>query len=233
MIQLHSFGTNFGVMDPSPFVVKVDLFLRVAKLPYEVITGSVDSLKISPKNKLPFIEDKGVQVGDSTFILDYLTKTYQIEIDNFLTKEQQANAHLMGKSLDESLYWCLVYSRWLKEDTWPLLREAFFGNMPALLKLFVPNVIRKSVKKNLYGQGLGRHSESEIQAIAKQSFLSLSVLLGEKIYFFGEQISSFDVTVYAHLSEFITVDFSNEFNELARSYPNLIEFCRRIEKQYY
>ena len=160
-------------------------------------------------------------------------KTYQIEIDNFLTKEQQANAHLMGKSLDESLYWCLVYSRWLKEDTWPLLREAFFGNMPALLKLFVPNVIRKSVKKNLYGQGLGRHSESEIQAIAKQIFLSLSVLLGEKSYFFGEQISSFDVTVYAHLSEFITVDFSNEFNELARSYPNLIEFCRRIEKQYY
>ena len=128
MIKLHSFGANFGVIDPSPFVVKVDLFLRIVKLPYEVIHGSVNSLKISPKKKLPFIEDKGLKVGDSTFILDYLTKTYQLEIDSFLTKEQHANAYLMGKSLDEYLYWCLVYSRWLKEDTWPLLKKAFFGN---------------------------------------------------------------------------------------------------------
>lgn len=33
MIKLHSFGANFGVVDPSPFVVKVDLFLRVTNLP--------------------------------------------------------------------------------------------------------------------------------------------------------------------------------------------------------
>ena len=26
MISLYSFGSNFGVMDPSPFVVKVDVF---------------------------------------------------------------------------------------------------------------------------------------------------------------------------------------------------------------
>lgn len=111
-------------------------------------------MKISPKKKLPFIEDKGLKIGDSTFILDYLTKTYQIDIDGFLTKEQRATAHLISKSLDENLYWCLVYSRWLKDDTWPLLNDAFFGKIPALLKLFVPNIIRKSVKKNLYGQDI-------------------------------------------------------------------------------
>lgn len=233
MIKLHSFGENFSVIDPSPFVVKVDLFLRVTKLPYEVIPGSVDSLKISPKNKLPFIEDKGLKIADSTSILDYLTKTYQLEVDGFLTKEQQASAHLMAKSLDENLYWCLVYSRWIKEDTWPLLKEAFFGKLPALLKLFVPNMIRKSVKKNLYGQGTARHTDEEILTIANETFSALATLLSDKEYFFGEQISTFDIIAYAHISEFISVDFNNKFNELARNFDNLVSFCQRIEQQYY
>jgi hypothetical protein len=45
VIKLHS----FGVIDPSLFVVKVDLFLDVANLPYEIMLGLVDSLKILPK----------------------------------------------------------------------------------------------------------------------------------------------------------------------------------------
>ena len=232
MIKLHSFGANFGVVDPSPFVVKVDLFLRVAKLPYELVPGAVDSLKNSPKNKLPFIEDNSIKIGDSAFILDYLTKTYHVEIDGFLSKEQQASAYLISKSLDENLYWCLVYSRWIKDDTWPLLKDAFFGDMPALLKLFVPKMIRKSVHKNLYGQGITRHNDEEILAIANDSFSALSTLLGYKTYFFGEQISHLDISAYAHLCEFISVNFTNELNELARSYGNLVSFCQRIEKTY-
>lgn len=233
MIKLHSFGANLGVIDPSPFVVKVDLFLRVAKLPYEIVPGAASSLKLSPKNKLPFIEDKHLKIADSAFILDYLTQTYHVDIDNFLSKEQQASAYLISKSLDENLYWCLVYSRWVKEDTWPLLKEAFFGKLPFLLKLFIPNILRKSVHKNLYGQGISRHNNDEILAIANESFAALSTLLDDQHYFFGETISRLDISVYAHLCEFISVDFTNDLNELARSYDNLVKFCQRIEKIYF
>jgi len=236
MIKLFGFGPCFGVMDASPFVVKVDAFLRMASLPYENIAG-FNNIKKSPKGKLPFIVDErgdeNVVVPDSEEIIEHLTKVYNVELDNFLTDEQKATAHLVTKSLDENLYWCLVYSRWMLDDTWPIISDTFFGQLPFPVKLIVPKLVRKSVKKNLHGQGTGRHSKDEILAISKKSFDALSSMLGDKPYFFGEQVSSFDAVVYSHICEFISVDFYNEFNSLARKYENLVKFCERIATKYY
>ena len=232
MIKLYGFGKSFDVVDASPFVVKVNLFLRMAKLPF-TCESDFNHIKKSPKHKLPYIEDKGLKIGDSAFILKYLTKSYDISIDDFLTNEQQAQAYLFTKSLDESLYWCLVYSRWMKDDTWPIISNEFFGQMPIPLKWFLPNVIRKDVKKTLHRQGFGRHSEAELLTIAGEHFSALSTLLADNSYMFGDEICSFDAVVYSHLVEFIGVDFSNNFNELAKGYDNLVQFCQRIEQVYY
>lgn len=236
MIKLYSFGSNFGVMDPSPFVVKVDLFMKMAKLPFEVI-ASANNLKLAPKGKLPFIVDKNENdehtIADSQAILEYLTDKYQVPLDEHLSPEQQAQAYLFAKSLDENLYWCLVYSRWILEDTWPLANKTFFGGLPFPLRLFIPSLIRKGVKKNLHGQGTGRHSKEEILAISDKSFSALSTLLGDKMYFFNNKESSFDAIVYSILCQFISVDCTNEFNDKARDYSNLVQFCQRIEQAYY
>jgi len=232
MIKLYGFGENFSVVDPSPFVVKVDLFLRMAKLPFST-ENDFQNIKKSPKHKMPFIEDNGTKVGDSAFILKYLTETYDVKLDDFLTDEQKAQASLYAKALDEGLYWCLVYSRWVKDDTWPLINKAFFGDMPVPLKWFLPNIIRKDVKKTLHRQGYGRHSETELLIVADQHFSALSTLLGDRDYFFGEQACTFDAVAYAALCEFITVNFDNSFNQAAKKYQNLVDFCQRIEHQYY
>ena len=154
-------------------------------------------------------------------------------MDSFLTAEQKALAHLTTKSLDENLYWCLVHSRWMRDDTWPIVNETFFGDMPFPLRLFLPNMIKKGVKKNLYGQGIGRHSNDEILDIADKSFIALSTLLADKEYLFGDQACSFDAAVYAMLCQFISVDFYNEFNALARKHQNLVKYCERIENKFY
>ena len=83
MIRLYSFGSSFGVMDPSPFVVKVDVFMKMVQLPYEVIEGA-ENLKIAPKGKLPFISDNDdngeTKVADSQAIIEYLTEKYQLSL---------------------------------------------------------------------------------------------------------------------------------------------------------
>ncbi|GHF84428.1 glutathione S-transferase family protein [Thalassotalea marina] len=232
MITLYGFGPAFGVIDASPFVVKVDLFLKLAGLEYQTV-NDVNNLKKSPKGKLPFITDGDKTIADSHFILEYLTEKYQVNIDDHLSEEQKAQALLYSKALDESLYWILVYSRWIKEDTWPIVRDTFFADLPAPLKLFVPGLVQRDVKKTLKGQGFGRHSESELLALAKNYFCALSTLLADKPYFFGDKISSFDVLAYSMLCEVISVDYFNNFNQLARSYDNLVAFCQRIEQTYY
>ncbi len=232
MIKLYGFGGAFGVVDASPFVIKVDLFLKLAGLEYEFI-GDVNALKKSPKNKLPFIDDNGKKVADSAFILKHLVDSYQLTLDDHLTSEQKAQASLYAKALDESLYWCLVYSRWVKEDTWPIIKETFFGSLPIPLKWFVPGMLQKSLKNTLHRQGYGRHSDSELLSIANEHFSALSTLLGDKPYFFGEQPSSFDAVAYAFLAEFISVDYFNSFNHQARQYENLVKYCQAIEAKYY
>ena len=91
MIKLYGFGKAFGVVDASPFVVKVDLFFRLAEIDFEYISD-FNQLKKSPKNKFPFIDDNGTKVGDSAFILKYLTEKYDIKLDVHLDETQKSTS---------------------------------------------------------------------------------------------------------------------------------------------
>jgi len=232
MIKLFGFGPAFGLVDPSPFVVKVDALLRLSGLPYELV-NDFSAFRRAPKGKLPLIEDEGQIIPDSYFIYEYLRDKYQLNIDEHLTKEQQGLAYLLTKSLDENFYWCVVYSRWIREDTWPIVKAALFGSMPLPMRYIVPVIARSGVKSSLQKQGLGRHSEKEILQIFEHSLKSLSDVLGDKNYFFGEKASSFDACAYAFLSALIFADLNNAFNDMAKSYPALVDYCHRFKKEFY
>ena len=103
MIKLYSFGPAFGLIDPSPFVTKVNLFMLVNDIEFEIICD-FSKLQKAPKKKLPVIDDDGNMIADSMFILDYLSDKYNVNMDHWLTEEQRATAHLIGKSLEENLF---------------------------------------------------------------------------------------------------------------------------------
>lgn len=232
MLKLYSFGKHFGVVDPSPFVLKVNVYMKMSGIEFENVVHQ-KNLSLAPKGKLPFIEDKGKKIADSQFIFSYFQKELNCDLDSELSDEQKAVAYLVSKSLDENLYFVLVYSRWLRDDTWPLVKQSFFGRMPAPLKLFIPTIIRKQVAKGLKGQGITRHSNDELQIILQRTLQSLSDLLGSKKYFFGDNPSSLDATAYGFLAEFILTDIDNPFNDIAQGYPVLVDYCKHIEKEYY
>ena len=52
MITLYAFGPNFGLPDPSPFVVKSLVQLKMSGLPFAVNTSGFNK---APKGKLPYI----------------------------------------------------------------------------------------------------------------------------------------------------------------------------------
>jgi hypothetical protein len=49
MIHLHGWWPFWGLIDTSPFVMKVDTYLRLVKLPYKLIPFSMESLAAAPK----------------------------------------------------------------------------------------------------------------------------------------------------------------------------------------
>jgi len=232
VIKLYSFGAAFGVPDPSPFVMKVDCWMRMSGIPFEHVSG-VKNLRKAPKGKLPFIDDSGTVVADSHLILDYLRNQYGSPLDDSLTSEQHAIMVLVGKAIDEQLYWCMVYSRWIRPDTWPRVKATFFKVVPAPFNTVVPWLAQRRVKRSLYLQGVGRHSDEEILQMAGETLQSLSGLLGDKAYFFGEQPSTLDATAFGFLCEFILSDINNAFSERACEHENLVAYCQRIRDLYY
>jgi glutathione S-transferase len=113
MITLYSFGPGFGLPDPSPFVTKAEVLLKMAKLPYRADTSG---FKKAPKGKLPYVDDDGGEtIADSTFIRWHLEKKYKIDFDRGLSPEQRAIAWAFEKMLEEHLYWAVVHARWMDD----------------------------------------------------------------------------------------------------------------------
>ena len=232
MITLYSFGPKLGLADPSPFVLKINLFLKMAGIEYQR-KSNFANLQKAPKGKLPYIKDGETIIADSNFIIAHIKEKYGVCLDQHLTEEDKALSYLIAKSLDENFYWCLIYSRWIDEKTWPKVKKEFFGRMSFPLNKIVPYVARKNVRKSFMGHGMGKHSEQEILEICRKTLESLSTYLGEKPYFFGEKQSSLDAVAYAFLSQFILASLETPMSRLAKKYDNLVEFCQRIQNQYY
>lgn len=232
MITLFSFGENFGLDDPSPFVLKICTYMKMANIEYKTVSN-FKSFKNAPKGKLPYINDNGNIVADSFFILDYLENKFHPELDTHLTKEQVAISNLIIKSLDENFYWCIIYSRWIRDETWPTIKQAFFSQMPFPVNHIAPIIARKGVKSAFIQHGMGKHNEDEIMQIARDTLESLSALLSDKPYFFGDKPSKLDAVVYAFIAQVTIVQLDNPLRDIARSFENLVKYCERIHSQYY
>jgi hypothetical protein len=50
MITLYAFGPHFSLPDPSPFVTKAEVLLKMAKLPYEI---NLKGFRKAPKASCP------------------------------------------------------------------------------------------------------------------------------------------------------------------------------------
>ncbi len=202
-------------------------------MPYESLSGT-QYLRKAPKGKLPYIEDNGRVIPDSSYILRYLKETYGDNVDSHLSDKDKAIAHAFIKMIDENLYWVLVHARWRLEPNATILNKLFFGDIPFPLNKIVALIAHNDVKKRLYKHGIGRHTNEEIVEIGIVDLKALSDLLGDKIYFLGDKPSSLDITAYGILSQLILVSaFNAPIFVKAKTYKNLVEFTNRFHQNYF
>src|SRR5712692_5450803 len=129
MIKLYAAAPAWGLPNVSPFVLKVDCYLRMVELPYELCSfQSSEDFAQAPKGKIPYIEDRGQKVADSGFILEYLQTTYRDQLgDQHLSPREQAIALGMRRLMEEHLYWAIVYARYMEDAIWDQLKYVLFG----------------------------------------------------------------------------------------------------------
>ncbi len=219
MIDLYQFSPMFNVPNLSPYCMKIEGFLRITEIPFQIIEEN-DPRK-GPKGKLPFIRDNGVVIGDSELIIDYLESKLEFDVDGHLSSQQKAVHHAFIRMLDEHLYWALVYSRWIEAHNWEVLKKHLFYEIPPPISTFIARRVRKQVRNQLHQHGMGRHNRDDIYTKARKDLEQLSALLADHKWFGGDYVSTLDLTAIAYLSNIMVPELNSPLADYVKEFGNL------------
>lgn len=230
MIVVNGYGPYFGMPDGSPFVMKTMFQLRLAGLDFEHRASGVAG---APRGKVPYIEDDGVTISDSTLIRFHIEEKYGIELDASLDAEQRAVAWTIEKMAEEHLYFALIDNRWRDDENFAAGPAHFFDRLPTLLRPLVRRIGRRHMARTLHLQGLGRLSREDVDRIACRDIDALATLLGGKPFMMGEKASSVDGFLFGILSNLLVPIFRTLVGERIRTHPNLLAYVERISRDYF
>lgn len=226
MITLYTFGPAFGLPDPSPFVTKAEVLLKLSGLPYRCQAGPA-ALQKAPKGKLPFIDDDGQVVADSTFIRFHLEDRHGIDFDKALSAADKGAAWACEKLLEDHLYWAVVRERWMDDANFKRGPVNFFKGVPALIRPFVVAMIHRQVRRNLHGQGMGRHTLPELNKLAARGIDALAGMLGDKPWLTGQTPCGADATLFAFVAGLLCPLFDSAARIHGERHANLIAYRDR------
>jgi glutathione S-transferase len=220
----------FGLSNPSAFCVKLETYLRMAGIPYEIAVGDP---REAPKGKVPWIDDDGHVLGDSALIIEYLKQQHGDPLDGSLTSRQQAEGHAIQKLLEDSLYFIASYSKWVEDEGFAIYSAELFAGMPAEQLEYVPDMVRKRAIEKLNAQGIARHSRDEVHQLGIQDVRAFGELLGAGPFLFGEQPTSFDASAFGVIGNIKDGPFEGPVQDAARNSPNIAAYIDRIRQQYF
>lgn len=230
MITLYSFGPFFGCPDASPFVMKGEMLLKLAGLPYESNTRGFTR---APKGKLPYIRDGESIVADSTLIRLHIEKKYGFDFDRGLTAQQKGVAWSVEKMLEDHLYWVMVYWRWMIDENFERGPKNFFRAAPALIRPLICAIVRRKVRANLHAHGLGRHNDTEKTELAERCIDALSQVLGDNRYLMGNQACGADATAFAFIAGGLPTVFESPVQKKLAATSNLVAYHDRMMAEFF
>ena len=229
MITLYTFGPAFNLPDPSPFVTKAHMMLRIAGLDYQADTEGYNS---APRGKMPYLDDNGTIVSDSTLIRLHLEENNGIDFSNGYDKRELATAWAVEKMLEDHIYFHIMSLRWTIDENFERGPKTFFDAAPAIIRPLLRWKIRKNVFQTLHGQGTGRMSPEELGILSGKAFEAVSHIMGDSKYLLGERVCGADATVYAFLSAAIAPWFKHQVRDSVMQYDNLLAYADRMDKEY-
>ena len=230
MITLYNYGSMFGLPDPSPFVTKADVLLKMSRLPY--VTDARGFGK-APKGKLPYIRDQDRVIADSSLIRFYLERHYSIDFDAGIPLQGRGIAWAIEKMCEEQLYWLIVKDRWLDNVNFEKGPAHFFDSVPALARGLVKKMVRRRIRQTLHLQGLGRHSTDELNQLGTRAVDALAAALGDQTYLMGSVRCGADATVFAFTLALLCPFFESPLRAAGERHANLVAYVERMKREFY
>ncbi|XP_002742387.1 failed axon connections homolog [Saccoglossus kowalevskii] len=211
----------------SPFAIKLETYLRMAEIPYK----SVHTRKKSSKGETPWITYNEETIPSQAQCIDILNKKCDKNLNKELSDWQRSMAKAFQRLTEESLYWTLLYARWIDRDYCDSMRDSFPSGFMMDIYLWRE---KGQVEKALQYQGTSKHTKDEIYDIALTDIKALSEFLGPKQYFFGDEVSEFDAALFGFVATFAyELPGSPQERFIKGECKNLLAFCERIKERYW
>lgn len=229
-IRLYQFPRMFDIPNISPFCCKLETWLRIAGIPY--VVEDTPNPRKGPRGKLPFIDDGGTIVADTTIIIDHLKRTRVVDPDAGLDESQRAIALLVQRTLEEHYAFVLAYTHLVREEGQRHTNDRFDA-LPSLLRPLVSHLVEKQVGKILWFQGLSRNSHEEIVESALRDWRAVLKVMSGGPYFFGETPSSIDAIVFATLASTVLTPIDTPIRSFLRSQSGCVDYVEWMRSRYF
>ncbi|MEM9851455.1 MAG: glutathione S-transferase family protein [Pseudomonadota bacterium] len=215
----------FGELNASPFCVKALALLHMSGLDYGVDL-QIDPRK-APKGKFPVLGDGGHTISDSADIQRHLETAHGVDFDGALSDAERATGHLLRRTMEEHLYFAILAERWIEELNWEVLQKVYFKELPMVLKLFLPGLVRRSTVGQAKAQGVGRHSAAERLDRGRADIDAVAQVLGDTPWLFGDRPTSYDASVASMLRSATFFPRETDLARAVKAHANLVAYMER------
>lgn len=229
-VKLFVFPRMFEIPNLSPFCCKLETWLRIADVRYELV--ETRDPRSAPRRKLPYIEDAGVCIADSSIIIEHLSQTRSIDLDAHLGSAERATALLVKRTLEEHYAFVLAYTHLVRDEGTRHTR-ARFDALPSVIRPFVARAVQKAVKNLLWHQGLLRYQHDEIVAAAIEDWRAILAFMSDGPFFFGDHATSLDATVFGTLAPTILTPIETPIRSFLRSEPKALAYATRMRERFF
>ncbi|XP_042867421.1 failed axon connections homolog [Penaeus japonicus] len=225
LVIVHGLHKGRRTPNLSPFVLTLETYLRLAKIPYQMDYEE----PFGPKGQSPWITLNGKEMGDSQLIIEMLGRRFGNDFTAKLTPEQQGAARAFHMMVTEHLAWGFRMWRWVENRGQAMLQE--MPRIPLIVQLLMP-LKRRKIFKSIYIQGIGRHSPEEIHGIIERDLAAISLYLGDKAFLMGSDPCEVDCALFGSLAQIMWNYPGSPYETMVKEkYPNLKEYVLRVKER--
>ncbi|MFT3841576.1 MAG: glutathione S-transferase family protein [Myxococcaceae bacterium] len=196
---LYQLPPACGLLSFSPYCVKVQLALKLKKIPFTTVNTLFP--RENPRNKVPYLVWGEKRLEDSTAIVAAIDEAgfgpKLIPSDPKL----RADAHILEDWADESLYWQGVRIKFGDDEVWKRIEPEFRQGFPAWMRPMGTLVARRQTLAKLDAQGLSRRAQQLADLELEQHLDALETRLAGRAWLVGDAPSIADLAVTAMLSQ--------------------------------
>lgn len=196
----------------------------------DFVIEDCDNPQIGAGGRLPVLE-LGSRLAEPAELYAALREGGH-DADKGLSACQRADSTAYTALITERLGVALLYSWWVDEENYEVIRSAYAGKLAFPLCYYLPWTIRRKVQSQLARRACVEPKTAH--AHGEEALSALAARYGESTYFHGDRPSAVDAAAFGYLSAVLRCPVPNDqLRRALRAHPNLVALVERMSKRFF